>query len=127
MSWREAIFISSGSHHDVACDATRVHASIDGQMDMSKQLKQKTNMTKVMKVDSYTGCSKSHAPSLTRYIFRYENSIAMKEVCLNRVTLHNCCDTKHCPIDDLVTYLSKLKWISSKYTNTYLKDPYLYF
>ena len=74
-----------------------------------------------------TGCPKSHAPSLTRYIFRYENSIAIKEVCLDRVTLHNFCDTKHDPIDDLFTYLSKLKWKRSKYTKTYLKDPYLYF
>ena len=30
-----------------------------------------------------TGCSKSHAPSLTHYILRYENSIALKEVCLD--------------------------------------------
>ena len=66
-------------------------------------------------------------PSLTHYIFRYENSIAIKKVCLDRETLHNFCDTKHDPIDDLVTYLSILKWISSKYTKTYLKDPYLYF
>ena len=66
-----------------------------------------------------TGCPKSHAPSLTRYIFGYENSIAIKEVCVDRATLHNFADTKHDPIDDLVTYLSKLKWISSKYTKTY--------
>ena len=70
-----------------------------------------------------TGCPKSHAPSLTRYIFRYENSIAIKEVCLDRVTLYNFVDTKHDLIDYLVTYLSKLKWISSKYTKIYLKDP----
>ena len=36
-------------------------------------------------------------------------------------------DTKHDPIDDLVAFLSKLKWFSLKYTKTYLKDPYLYF
>ena len=32
-----------------------------------------------------TGCPKSHAPSLKRYILRYENSIAIKKVCLDRV------------------------------------------
>ena len=47
-----------------------------------------------------TGCSKSHAPSLTRYILRYENSTTIKEVYLDRVTLHNFCDIKHDPIDD---------------------------
>ena len=56
---------------------------------------------------SFTGCSKNHAPSLTCYIFRYENNIAIKEVCLDRVTLQNFVDTKHDPIDDLVTYLSE--------------------
>ena len=42
------------------------------------------------------GATKVTPPLLTRYIFRYENSIAMiKEVCLDRATLHNFCDTKH--------------------------------
>ena len=48
-----------------------------------------------------------------RYILRYENNIAIKEVCLDRVTLHNLCDTKHDPIDYLVD-LSELKWVSSE-------------
>ena len=78
-------------------------------------------------LQGYTGCPKSHAPSLMCYILRYENGIAIKEVCLDRVTLHNFGDTKHDPIDDLFTYLSKLKWKISKYTKTYLKDPYSYF
>ena len=56
-------------------------------------------------IGPYTGCPKSHAPSLTRYILRYENSIAIKEVLLDRVTLHNFVDTKHDPIDDLLNEL----------------------
>ena len=52
--------------------------------------------------------------SLTRYILRYENSIAIKEVCLDRVTLHNLCDTKHDPIDDLLNKLPQFKGISLK-------------
>ena len=52
-----------------------------------------------------TGCSKSHAPSLTQYILSHENSRAIKEVYLDRVTLLNCCDTKHDPIDDLLNEL----------------------
>ena len=36
-----------------------------------------------------TGCPKSHAPSLTRYILKFGNNIAIKEICLNRVSLHN--------------------------------------
>ena len=67
----------------------------------------------------YTWCSKSHAPpSLTRYILRYESSIAIKEVCLDRVTLHNCCDTKHDPIDDFLNKLPQFKRISLKLHNT---------
>ena len=48
------------------------------------------------------------APYLTRYRFRYKNITAInmiKEVCLDRVTLHNLCDTKHDPIDDLLNEL----------------------
>ena len=55
-------------------------------------------------------------PSLTLYILKYENSIAInmiKEVCLDRVTLHNY-DTKHEPIDDLLNELSKFNGISLK-------------
>ena len=37
----------------------------------------------------------------------------IKEVCLDRVTLHNY-DTKHEPIDDLLNELSKFKGISLK-------------
>ena len=59
--------------------------------------------------NKYTlACPKSHAPSLTRYIWRYKNSIATKEVYLDKVTLHNC-DTKLDPVDDHFTYLSELK------------------
>ena len=36
-----------------------------------------------------TGCPKSHAPSFMNYILRYENNIAIKEVCLDGVTLQN--------------------------------------
>ena len=49
-----------------------------------------------------TGCPKSHAPSLTRYIIRYENRIVIKEVCSDRVTFHNFCETKHDHIDDIL-------------------------
>ena len=72
-----------------------------------------------------TGCPKSHAPSLTCYIIRCENSKAIKEVCVDRVTLHNVCDTKHDPNDDLFTYLSEWKWISSKHTKVYLEGSVL--
>ena len=65
-------------------------------------------------IDDCTGCSKSHAPSLTRYILRYNNSITIKEVCMDRVTLHNFCDTKHDPIDDLLNELPQFKGISLK-------------
>ena len=74
-----------------------------------------------------TGYSKSHAPSLTRYILRYENIIAIKEICSDRVTLHNLYDTKHDPIDDLFTYLSELKWISPKYIKAVLEEFVLHF
>ena len=40
-----------------------------------------------------------------RYILRYENSTAIKEVYLDRVTLHKFCDTKHDPVDDLLNEL----------------------
>ena len=43
------------------------------------------------------GVPKVMPPSLTRYILRYENSITIKEVCLDRETLHNFCGTKHDP------------------------------
>ena len=49
-----------------------------------------------------TGCPKSHTPYLTRYSLRYENSTAIKEVFLDRLTLHNFCDIKHDPIDDFL-------------------------
>ena len=39
------------------------------------------------------------------YILRYENSTAIKEVCLDRVTLHNFCDTKLDPIDNVLNEL----------------------
>ena len=48
-----------------------------------------------------TGCPKSHALSLTRYILRYGNIISIKEVCVVGVTFHKCCDTKLDPIDNL--------------------------
>ena len=64
-------------------------------------------------------------PSLMRYILRYENSIVMKEVCLDRVTLHTFCDTKFDPIDDIFTYLSELKWISEKYYKRILEGSIL--
>ena len=57
----------------------------------------------ILDIHTDTGCPKSHAPSLKRYIFRYEISIAIK-VCLDRVTLYNFVDTKHDPVNDLVTY-----------------------
>ena len=56
-------------------------------------------------MESSTGCPKSHAPSLTRYILRYENGMAIKEICLDRVTLYDFCDTKLDPIDH---YLNEL-------------------
>ena len=56
-----------------------------------------------------TGCPRSHVPSLSRYIWRYENSMTMKEVYFDKVTLYNICDTKLDPIDDLFTYLPELK------------------
>ena len=45
------------------------------------------------------GVPKLSPPSLTHYILRYENSISIKEVCLDRVTLHNFCDSKLYPIN----------------------------
>ena len=56
-------------------------------------------------IHTCTGCPKSNAPSLTCYILRYENSIVIKEVCSDRVTFHNFCDTKHDHIDDILNEL----------------------
>ena len=43
---------------------------------------------------------------------------------MDRVTLHNFCATKHDSIDDLFTYLTELKWISSKDAKANLKDTF---
>ena len=82
-------------------------------------MKEQSNDTKLK--HKYRVFQKSR-PSLTRYILRYENIIAIKEICSDRVTLHNVYDTKHDPIDDLFTYLSEFKWISPKYIKAVLEE-----
>ena len=49
--------------------------------------------------------SQKSRPSFMNHILRYENSIAIKEVCVDRVPLHNVCDTKLDPIDILLNEL----------------------